>query len=465
MAAPNPDRDEALARDIWTISRLNREVRAVLEGSFPLLWVQGEVSNLSQPASGHLYFTLKDEAAQVRCAMFRPRQRLLKTRPVSGQQVMVRARVSLYDARGDFQLIVEHLEPAGEGLWRLELERLKQRLAAEGLFDEAAKRPLPAFPRQVGLITSPSGAAVRDLTTVLARRLRSLPIVIYPVAVQGEGAAAEIARALALAAERAECDVLILARGGGAYEDLMAFNDERVVRAIRAVPIPVVTGIGHEIDITLADLAADRRAPTPSAAAELVSPSAEHLVQRLVALQRRLQSAVQRPVTAARQRLAAMARHLGLLHPAARLRQQAQTLDDLERRLTLAIQARLDSDRRDLRTAILQLAARSPGPRLAPLRERTRWLGQRLGRAIAQDLAARRTRLAELARGLDALSPLGTLSRGYALVTRLPDGALVRRAGDAPPGTRVAARLAEGQLTCRVEASTEDEHGSTTRSE
>lgn len=453
---------DTLARDIWTISRLNREVRAVLEGSFPLLWIRGELSNLSQPASGHLYFTLKDEAAQVRCAMFRPRQRLLAARPANGQQVLVRARVSLYDARGDFQLIVEHLEPAGEGLWRLELERLKQRLATEGLFDEAAKRPLPTFPRQVGLITSPSGAAVRDLLTVLARRWRALPVVIYPVAVQGEAAAGEIAAALTLAGRRGDCDVLILARGGGAYEDLIAFNDERVVRAIRAVPLPVVTGIGHEVDITLADLAADRRAPTPSAAAELVSPSAEHLAQRLRALGNRLRTAVHRPLAGARQRLAATTRHLGLLHPAARLRQQAQTLDERERRVALAMHARLDRHARDLRAATERLAARSPAPRLAPLGERTRWLRQRLTRALAQGLAARRNRLAELAHGLDTLSPLGTLNRGYALLTRLPDGALVRRASDAPPGTRIAARLAEGQLTCRVETGADDELGAAT---
>jgi exodeoxyribonuclease VII large subunit len=445
-----------LSRDIWTISRLNRETRAVLEGSFPLLWVQGELSNLAQPSSGHIYFTLKDEAAQVRAAMFRPSRLRLRFRPENGQQVLVRGRISLYEARGDFQLLVEHMEPAGEGLWRLELERLKQRLAAEGLFDEAAKRPLPAFPRQVGLITSPTGAAVRDLLTVFARRLRALPAVIYPVAVQGEAAPAEIVRALDLAAERAECDVLILARGGGAYEDLIAFNDEQVVRAIRRTPIPVVTGIGHEVDVTLADLAADRRGATPSAAAELVCPSAEHLAQHLAALQRRLGTAVRRPLSAARQRLAATARHLRLVHPAARLRQRAQTLDELERRLSSALRERLDGAGRRIDRTAARLQAQSPAPRIAPLRYRTEALGQRLTHALVARLTMQRDRLAELARALDALSPLGTLNRGYAVVTRRPDGALLRRASDAPAGTQIEARLAQGRLTCRVESAEED---------
>lgn len=276
------------SRDIYSVSRLNREARAVLEGGFPLLWVEGELSNLAQPASGHIYFSLKDPAAQVRCAMFRSKRLLLGFKPANHQQVLVRARVGLYEGRGDFQLIVEHMEPAGEGALRLAFERLKQKLAAEGLFDAATKQPLPAMPRQVGLITSPTGAAVRDLLTVLERRFPALPVLIYPAQVQGQSAAAELVAALDLANERAECDILILARGGGSLEDLQAFNDEALARAVHRSAIPVVTGIGHEIDLSIADLVADQRGATPSAAAELVSPSAQHLAQRLQAIEQRL---------------------------------------------------------------------------------------------------------------------------------------------------------------------------------
>jgi len=449
LAEPTP---EDFARDVWTISRLNREARAVLEGSFPLLWVHGEIASLAEPSSGHLYLTLKDEAAQVRAAMFRPKRRLLGFRPATGQQVLMRGRVALYEARGEFQLLVEYMEPAGEGLWRLELERLKRRLDAEGLFDQARKRPVPAFPRQVGLITSPSGAALHDLLTVLARRCRALPVVVYPVAVQGEGAVEQIVRALELADRRGECDVLILARGGGGYEDLMAFNDERVVRAICALGVAVVTGVGHEIDLTLADLAADRRGATPSAAAELVSPSAEHLRQRLKGLAERLQAVTGRSLLAARQRLASAARHLALLHPAARLRQRAQFVDDLERRLLATMRFRLSGLSLRWREASRTLAARSPALRLAPQRRDLQSLERRLQAAMHRHLAGRRARFAALARGLEALSPLGTLSRGYALVVRQPDGVLLRRALDAPAGTRVGVRLAEGELVCRVES-------------
>ncbi|MGD8208049.1 MAG: exodeoxyribonuclease VII large subunit, partial [Thiohalocapsa sp.] len=323
-------------RDVWTVSRLNAEVRAVLDGSFPLLWVQGELSNLSRPASGHLYFTLKDAGAQVRCAMFRSKRRLLPFEPANGAQVLLRARVGLYEARGDLQLVVEHMEPAGEGALRAELERRRRLLAAEGLFDAAKKRPLPVLPRQVGLITSASGAALHDLLTVLRRRLPLLPVLIYPAQVQGDGAVASLTEQLARANRRAECDLLILARGGGSLEDLMAFNDEALVRAVAGSRIPVVTGIGHEIDVSLADLAADRRAATPSAAAELAAPAAVDLRGRLQTLEQRARAAARQRVAAASLRLGAALRHLRLLHPAARLEQRAQTLDGLEQRMRTA---------------------------------------------------------------------------------------------------------------------------------
>ncbi len=456
MPASDPNQPALdFSRDLFTVSRLNREARAVLEGSFPLLWVEGEISNLARPASGHIYFSLKDPAAQVRCAMFRPKRLLLGFAPANGQHVLTRARVSLYEGRGDFQLIVEHMEPAGEGALRLEFERLKQKLVAEGLFDESAKRPLPAFPRQVGLITSPAGAAVRDLLSVLRRRFPVASVVIYPAQVQGAGAAEELADALDLANRRAECDVLILGRGGGSLEDLMAFNDEALARAVRRSAIPVVTGIGHEIDFTIADLAADRRGATPSAAAELVSPSAEHLSQRLLAYRGRLGQAQLRRVSTLRQRFASADRHLRLLHPMARLQRLQQRADELERRLVDAVARRLERARGRWQGLSARIAAVSPERTLERSRIAVRDLERRLRGALPVAIQVRRGRLAGLAQVLETLSPLATLSRGYAIVRLLPDRRVLRRAADAAPGDLVETKLAEGAVIARIEETKE----------
>lgn len=450
-------------RDIYSVARLASEVRAVLDGSFPLLWVRGEISNLSQPASGHIYFSLKDEAAQVRCAMFRTKRLLLGFRPESGQQVLVRVRVTLYEPRGDFQLVVEHMEPGGEGALRLELERLKRRLAAEGLFAEAAKRPLPAFPRQVGLITSPSGAAVHDLLTVLGRRFPALPVLIYPAQVQGAAAAETLVQAIALANRRAECDVLILARGGGSIEDLAAFNDESLARAIRASQIPIVTGVGHEIDISIADLAADRRGATPSAAAELVAPSAEHVVQRIAALAARLVHLEGRLIEGAGQRLSAALRHLALLHPAGRLESRAQRLDELDRRLLEAVGRRLRAAASRLEPRRIALLGVSPQRRLERAAAELSGLMRRLHWTQGRQLEHLAERLGRAVTGLDARSPLATLARGYAIVTRLADGAILRDPDQAPPGTRIEARLAKGVVQARVEPSDDKPAAARTR--
>jgi exodeoxyribonuclease VII large subunit len=444
------------SRDIYSVSRLAREARAVLEGSFPLLWVEGELSNLAQPASGHIYFSLKDEAAQVRCAMFRPRRLLLGFRPANGQHVLVRARVSLYEGRGEFQLIVEHMEPAGEGALRLELERLKQRLAAEGLFDARHKRPLPPFPRCVGVITSPTGAAIRDLLAVLRRRFPALPVILYPAQVQGEGAVAELVAALEIANTRAECDVLILARGGGSLEDLMAFNAEALARAIRASAIPVVTGVGHEIDTTIADLAADQRGATPSAAAELVSPSAEHVAERLRAFERRLATSEGRILAGLRQRLGAASRHLALLHPLGRVQRRQQQVDEFARRLAEALGRRLERDRTRWAALDRRLTAASPALGVERLRVRSRAAAERLRRILPSEIASRRSRLAVTVQGLEALSPLATLARGYALVRLLPDRQVLRDARDAAPGAEIEAQLARGRIKARVEGAVED---------
>ncbi|MGH8252220.1 MAG: exodeoxyribonuclease VII large subunit, partial [Steroidobacteraceae bacterium] len=317
------------SRDIYTVSRLNREARALLEAGLPSLWITGELSNFSRPASGHWYFTLKDEDAQVRCAMFRQRNQLVRVLPREGMQVLLRARVGLYEARGDFQLLADHLEEAGEGELRRRFEALKLRLASEGLFDAARKRSPPRFPGRIGVVTSASGAALRDVLQVLKRRCPSVPVLIHAVPVQGAGAAGRIAEMLAIADRRAEVDVLLLVRGGGSLEDLWAFNDEALARRIADLELPVITGIGHEIDFTIADFVADLRAPTPSAAAELAVPDAAAWLAGLEAVSRRLGGATLRAWRQRSESVARAGRRLDSLHPAQALAQRMQKLDDL----------------------------------------------------------------------------------------------------------------------------------------
>lgn len=440
-----------LSRDVYSVSRLASEARAVLEGSFPLLWVEGEISGLSQPRSGHLYFALKDPHAQVRCAMFRNRNVLLRFAPADGQQVLARVRVSFYEPRGEFQLVVEHMEPAGEGALRRAFELLKVKLEQEGLFDPGRKKPIPAFPRRLGVVTSPSGAALHDVLTVLRRRYPGLPVVVYPVPVQGQGAAAEIAAMLSLADERAECDLLILTRGGGSPEDLAPFNDEALARTIAALRAPIVSAVGHEIDFTIADFVADRRAPTPSAAAELASPDGPALQARLERLAGRLQGAHRRQHGQRVVRLRDLARRLRRSHPAAQLRRRAQLIDELDARLRRSWLRRADRARQGLQRHAARLRLLAPRTRLARLHERLFGLERRLGRALAHHQEMATTRLGAAARRLDALSPLATLDRGYAIVRRADDGSVVRGCEAAPPGTRIDAQLQCGVLLCRVE--------------
>ena len=391
-------------REIYTVGRLNQEARRLLETGLPVLWVEGELSNFSTPASGHWYFSLKDRDAQIRCAMFRARNASLGFRPRDGQHLVVRGRVSLYEPRGDYQLIVEAMEDAGEGALRREFERLKAKLAAEGLFESALKRPLPAMPRRIAVITSPTGAAIRDILHVLARRFAAAAVRVYPVPVQGAAAAPAIIAALDRVDRDADCDVVILARGGGSIEDLWSFNDEGVARAIHRCQTPVVSGVGHEIDFTIADFVADVRAPTPSGAAEVVVPDRGTLLAALRASRQRLMLAMRRQLGRSQDRHAALAARLQRAHPGARLQQQAQRLDDLDMRLRKAWEQR-----------VLRLT-------------------QRL--LLAQ-------------RGLNAVSPLATLDRGYAIVTDA-QGVAVTDASLLREGDEITARLARGSLLARV---------------
>jgi exodeoxyribonuclease VII large subunit len=437
-------------RDIYSVGRLNREARMLIDHGLPLLWVEGEISNLSRPASGHWYFSLKDRDAQVRCAMFRGRNALLRFAPRDGQLVLVRAKAGLYEARGEFQLVVEHMEDAGAGALQREFERLRAKLEAEGLFDPRLKRPLPKAPAVIGVVTSPTGAALQDILNILQRRFPAARVIVYPAAVQGKEAVPQLLAAVARAGERAECDVLIVARGGGSIEDLWAFNDEGLARALRAAPMPVVTGIGHEVDFTIADFVADMRAPTPSGAAELVTPDGAVWRAGFAALDARLQQLATRRLRTEGEHLARLQRRLALTHPGARLQQGAQRLDELEQQLAGHLRITLSEARLRAQRTIARLRDASPALALQRLGHRHMLLDARLRASLPARLAALAQRHALAGRTLHAVSPLATLERGYAIVLR-EDGELLRDTADAPVGTRIEARLGRGRLRATVD--------------
>jgi exodeoxyribonuclease VII large subunit len=440
-------------RDIYTVSRLNREVRVLLERGFGALWLEAEISNFARPSSGHWYFSLKDAGAQVRCAMFRQRNMLCLFTAKDGQKVLVRARIGLYEPRGEYQLIIDHMEDAGLGALKRQFEELSAKLEREGLFAAGRKRPLPSLPRRIGIITSPTGAAIRDILHVLARRFPAVDVLIYPVPVQGAQASADIIAALRLAGRRAECDVLILARGGGSLEDLWAFNDEGLARAIVASPIPIITGIGHEVDFTIADFAADVRAPTPSVAAEMAVPDAAEWLEALVRVEARLQRSLRRRFEEHAKRLRWLIGRASLVSPSAKLAQQSQRLDEVEQRLSRAVRRRLIASRERLSWLTGRAAQVSPAARVAQQLARLDNLRVRSDRAWRQIIRRARERLQPLARTLNAVSPLATLDRGYAIVST-ENGEILRDAAHARPGTIIEARLARGRVRAKVEEST-----------
>ncbi|MEE4249403.1 MAG: exodeoxyribonuclease VII large subunit [Alcanivoracaceae bacterium] len=439
----NPAPDE---RRIWTVSRLNLEAQGLLESSFPLLWIEAELSNLSRPASGHLYFSLKDDRAQVSAAMFRNRAQLLRFAPRDGMQVLVRARVTLYVPRGNYQLVIEHMEEAGEGRLRREFEQLREKLRAEGLFDDDRKRPLPAFPRQIGVITSASGAALRDILQVLKRRAPQLPVLIYPAAVQGKDAPAQLRAALALANRRQECDVLIMARGGGSLEDLWAFNDEQLARDVAVSLIPVVSAVGHEVDVGLTDYVADLRAPTPSAAAELVSPDLEALGQQVETLGRRLAVHMQHRLQREQQRLGWLEKRLG--RPEQRLQQVAQQIDELEARLRRHLQQRLALPGQHLEQLKRRLHSRDPRVLLGFSENRLAGLTKRLVLPLPRQIRDRQRDLRQLSSRLNAVSPLAVLGRGYSITFHA--GQALQSIASLQPGDTVQTRLRDGEIVSTI---------------
>ncbi len=452
----NMNENNAFKRDIFSVSRLVREARAVLEGSFPLIWLEGEISNYSRPSSGHMYLTLKDEAAQVRCAMFRGKNMLLRFKPENGMHVLVRARISLYEARGDFQIIIEHMEEAGLGALQRQFEELKARLGKEGLFDTTHKKTLPKLPRQIGVITSPTGAAIRDIISVLKRRFPSIPLLVYPTAVQGENAGKEIAAAVELANQRNECDVLLVARGGGSLEDLWAFNEEVVARAIHKSQIPIVSGVGHEVDFTIADFVADQRAPTPSAAAELITPDREELAQQVAQRYQRLLNRINTELKQTKQEFTWLNSRLMQQHPGTQLQNKAQRLDELELRLNKAITRQLEHKKNALKHSSNTLKAHSPLNRLKQLETRFLFLKQRLITTQQQQINHKKNKLAVTSRALNTMSPLATLDRGYAIVQKLKDESVVTSIKGVEPGEKVKTRLGEGTLLCTVDQTISD---------
>ncbi|EHJ9979219.1 exodeoxyribonuclease VII large subunit [Vibrio parahaemolyticus] len=436
-------------QNIFTVSRLNAEVRLLLENEMGIVWLVGEISNFSAPVSGHWYLTLKDSRAQVKCAMFRGNNRRVTFKPANGNQVLVKARLSLYEPRGDYQLIIESMQPEGDGRLQQEFEELKMKLAAEGLFAQTKKLPLPEHPKRVGIITSKTGAALYDILDVLKRRDPSLPVVIYPTMVQGDDAAIQIAQAIGRANSRNECDVLIVGRGGGSLEDLWCFNNEILARTIAASQIPIISAVGHEVDMTIADFVADVRAPTPSAAAELVSRDNSHKDQSLVAKQHKLASAMRYYLAQQKQQSAQLLHRLERQHPSYQLQHQSQQLDELDMRLRRAMQHFIDTRQQAVERKHHRLQLNSPAKHLAQQKSRLERVEHKLLDAMDRKLLTMRHQLAIAAEKLDTVSPLATLKRGYS-ITQTEQGKVVRSADDVKTGDLLVTRLANGEIHSTV---------------
>ncbi|HCJ6373994.1 exodeoxyribonuclease VII large subunit [Citrobacter sp. RHBSTW-00671] len=438
---------------IFTVSRLNQTVRLLLEQEMGHVWISGEISNFTQPSSGHWYFTLKDDTAQVRCAMFRNSNRRVTFRPQHGQQVLVRANITLYEPRGDYQIIVESMQPAGEGLLQQKYEQLKAKLQAEGLFDQQHKQPLPSPAHCVGVITSKTGAALHDILHVLKRRDPSLPVIIYPTAVQGDDAPGQIVRAIELANARDECDVLIVGRGGGSLEDLWSFNDERVARAIFASRIPVVSAVGHETDVTIADFIADLRAPTPSAAAEIVSRNQLELLRQIQHGQQRLEMAMDYYIANRTRRFTQLHHRLQQQHPQLRLARQQTVLERLRQRMNFALENKIKQANQRQQRVSQRLSQQNPQPRIYRAQTRIQQLEYRLAENIRTRLSAQRERFGNVVTHLEAVSPLSTLARGYS-VTTATDGKVLKQTKQVKTGDVLTTRLSDGWVESEVKGVT-----------
>lgn len=443
MIPPYPDtRPRALS-----VSELNQQARHLLESSFMQVWVEGELSSFSRPSSGHWYFSLKDQKCQIRCAMFRGANQRIRNLPKEGDQIRIRGKVTLYENRGDFQIIVEHLEPAGLGPLQQAFEALKMKLQAEGLFDPARKKPLPVTPRHIGVVTSPTGAAIHDILTVLARRCPAIPVTLYPTAVQGQAATADIVNAIDRAQRHGVADVLIIGRGGGSLEDLWCFNEEAVARAIAGCSIPTVSAVGHEVDVTIADFVADLRAPTPSAAAEKISPDQSQWLRRLAEQQLRLGQSARRLLLRLDQQLGHLAARLR--DPRRELQDKAQRMDELDMRLNKAMNLKLQQQQLKTGHLAQRLGTQSPAKTLQNAGEQVQRLNERLDKAIRQNLRQQQEKLQLNAQTLNVVSPLATLGRGYAIV-RDDQNRIVRSADQLSAGQTISARFGQGNVSAEV---------------
>ncbi|MEZ9231757.1 exodeoxyribonuclease VII large subunit [Vibrio amylolyticus] len=436
-------------QNIFTVSRLNSEVRLLLENQMGIVWLVGEISNFSSPVSGHWYLTLKDSRAQVKCAMFKGNNRRVTFKPKNGQQVLVKARLSLYEPRGDYQLIIDSMQPEGDGQLQQQFDELKMKLAAEGLFAQTNKSSLPEHPKCVGVITSQTGAALFDILDVLKRRDPSLPVVVYPTVVQGNDAAIQIAQAIGRANSRQECDVLIVGRGGGSLEDLWCFNNEIVARTIAASQIPIISAVGHEIDVTIADFVADMRAPTPSAAAELVSRDNSHKAQAVVAKKRNLLNAMRHYLSAQQKNVSQLNHRLDRQHPNVQLQQQSQQIDQLEVRLHHAIKQILNRRTTDLNRLEHKLQLRSPKVQLNQQAAKLEQSERRLTDAMRRLLLNQRHQFSLVTEKLETVSPLATLSRGYS-ITQDADGTVVSSSDQVKNGDQLITRFADGEVRSTV---------------
>ena len=440
-----------LDREVLTVSQLNQRTRLLLEDVFPQVWVEGELSNIARPASGHVYFTLKDRNAQVRCAIFKQQASRARDLLRDGLLVRVRGRVSLYEGRGDYQMILDSVEAAGDGALRLAFEALKTALQAEGLFAQERKQALPKYPQRIGVITSPSGAVLHDIVSVFARRAPHVQLTLIPTAVQGREATAQIVRALALA-DSAQYDALILARGGGSLEDLWCFNEEAVARAIADCQTPIVSAIGHETDVSISDFVADMRAPTPSAAAELLAPDRAELLNRLRSAERQLYLRTNEALTRKRTQLQHLRQRLR--HPREHLQQYNQRLDDLSLRLQRAIHTSTQRNKQGFSYLQGRLAVQHPQEAISAHQQQLYNLQQRLARAAEHSLQQKKQCLYTLLQTLHVVSPLATLERGYSIISDENEQHIIRSVDAVKPTQTLQARLADGYLTLQVQAIT-----------
>lgn len=435
---------------VFTVSELNAVAREILETDLGVIWLQGEIADFTAATSGHWYFTLKDKKAQVACCMFARANRAVAFRPGNGLAVLLRGQVSLYEPRGNFQVIAQHLEGQGDGLLRLAFEAVKNKLQAEGLFDLQRKRPIPSLPRSIGVVTSTAGAALHDVLRTTRRRAPFIPIIVYPASVQGKEAPGELVAAIEAASREQRCDVLLVVRGGGSAEDLTAFNDEAVARAMAACPMPTVSGVGHEVDHTIADLVADQRAATPTMAAEMVTPDQQELARRFQVWRGRLERGMRHALDAAEQRSANLQARFLRQTPARRLQQNIQTMDLLRARLVQAVTHEMHGHEAALMRWRLRLQATSPVSRLQEAQQCLAWEDKRLQAAMQGLMERCRMRLAGLSQQLAALAPQAPLQRGYAMV-RSADGTILQRWDQVAPGEHVVVELAMGRLLCLVE--------------